>query len=1245
MLDEAEAAAYANVIEQNFPGQDKIKAYTDAQWQQNPEAYHEFLRRNNINVAHANSPRMQQLYSESLQVGIIRDLRMATNNRRRAAITSSHGIQLSRQEQMRINTEATEWLQDYQDAFKNDLNGSNPLLTITPQTADAHRARTLQETGIAFNMEDSRAFIDRTAAKVYDTEKLAQARALEALHDSIDFNNPINATSKGFQLMKCRAGIPGEVINGKTVQATDIVISHPHNTQQVFSQEEFDRKFFRIEKGTRCIPKEDIFYKYFKVTKDVYKNGELKYKKGTYVSGEELFAGKIYDASTETLDELRRTNHLYDSKNQRIEELLPENAGTTGNIAETLPNTAKPSINTESLTVSSTPRKVTTKTFRGMVRTGTKLLHGAGIAGGIADGVNLAETLGAVSIPGAKKAETAVKTGVYFSPAWGAAMMYDIATGTDERTRFQIGTKEGQEKAAELLEDKGYPAGLSRRYVTDLANTMNQSLTKNHVTDLDETTNQSLTEDEYVSDLDDTTNQPLTKHNDRVGNNLRRVGASFGFTPAFTELHKKINEHPQAYFEQGLSEGNFFMASTALGTGKVELHPEDVIDPINQGDADMTYLIASQAKMDYQAHHLERTFQFSRGIDTGQDVGVTMLQNCTRKLDGAELDSLVETTMMSRRDGNQDSRLTPTRLDTFMKRYETDGAQMSGQTFCRVLDESKNHTASAELATVLAQNGLGNVEITPEVVSAIREAPESVRGDLIEQLRTTDTCQQNPDLLKGLETTVDKLANGETVEAPVSENSAESTRAYLQGGKQHASPSTEGRGQTLAYRQHEILEERVYLDNGHNLRLTYDSEEAYKNHQPQSVQYNDTTIGMTNISDDMRNQYAMQDTTRYGKDVFSQNDVVKWDDEKGWTLTPEAREEFECDVLSDSRHNVEVYDTTDRRHASRMTTGVGQENTQIRHTQNEDGTYTVGYPSRQADTQEGASVGYEEFIYDENHQRIDAYQLDAPERVDPQNPAARYVTYDGDERTHLSWTRAPRHNAWAREEQLKRMEADPENAFCGALRTGDADAQNHLLVRDPTLLTRPLHYKKDGKMKVGSAYESITGSLMRQPAQGDDDRRMQMFRAATAQSTDPAQVTKVGQAISRDAFMKLSQNPEFLSTPQGQTHMNMLKDLVEKHPEQKDAILAGLPKENAQTQQIMTAMEQPQETQEQPRPEVQTPGQTPADNQEQSSENGEQTPAEETPKNNSTLRHSAQKDITQQEQDSQSTQQTEQAER
>ncbi len=769
------------------------------------------------------------------------------------------------------------------------------------------------------------------------------------------------------------------------------------------------------------------------------------------------------------------------------------------------------------------------------------------IAGGgaVMDGIEFGRQCMDGTVSFEDKAITGAKTIIYMTPAWPAALLNDII-GTEDRVKFQITTKEGQEKAQEILEGAGMPAGLSRRYVTDLSNTMNREI--------------------YVE-------------GERATTNSRRFAASFGFTPAFNEYYERVKANPQEYLEKGLAEGNFFTVSEAMRTEQVTIDVHHLDEPLRQGDADMVYLLASHNRLPYTKEQIKSAFQMARGIDTMVDVPLTMLNNCSRQMDGAELDEIVEGSLMSRRDGSGDTRLTPQRLYGLMARYQKDGQQMSGQTFCKIMGEIKEHTASADLGRILTKQGLNYVEITPEVVAAVREAPASIRDELIAHLKATPACQQNPELLDGLRGTADRLADGEEVGPETIVATAEANRAPLRHGTVNTDPradwnhSAESR-QAIAAQHRDVLEERVYLANGDNLRLIYESEEAYRAHRPSTLQYNALTT--SNLSDDVRNQYAIQDTTQYSAEIPADN-IVSWDDEKGWVLTDEGRTLCESEILPYNRRNVEVYSDVTRMGTMRTTTGVGQtgdgvDNTQVRTTQNADGTYTVGYPSRQVLTTGAHSIGYEEFIYDENHQRIDAYQVDDPAHTDPENPAARYVTYDDSgNRHHTTWTRAPRQAAWAREEQLKRMAADPENAFYGAMRTGDVEAQDYLLERDPSLLVRPLTFKQNGQDKHGIVINSVTKSLLQQPTM-EGDRRMQLFRAGVSQLTDPEQIQMIGQAIGKDAFSKIAADPAFLETPQGQTHLAMLKELLEKHPEQRDAILSVLPKDNPETKKLLEAL-------------------------------------------------------------------------
>ncbi len=757
-----------------------------------------------------------------------------------------------------------------------------------------------------------------------------------------------------------------------------------------------------------------------------------------------------------------------------------------------------------------TPKKL--GTLRKIARTtGRVAAHGLQVGGAALDTFDMLDVYQNKNASVREKAFHTGKTALYYTPGWPLAMGIDALMAVEEGAQYNFTTADGQEKAQEILEGQGVPAGMSRRYVHDLMNTMNETL--------------------------------------EIGGD--HLLASWGFSPGFTSLHEDLQKDPQKYFESGLLKGNYFLVAESLRTGKVNI-PENAMDvALDLGDAEIVTLLAQgkvnengQERSPYTPDHIAQAFQMTRQVETQEDVGLNLLKNYSGQLTAEELDKITASALNVQTDRYGHTNLTPERLQALLDRYPK-GTQMNPEIRRQILEMGQKNSANAHLGQVLTERGL----------------------------------------TEGIE-----VSSSET-------STAESRRAPLETGYNFDWGSTTGkdinRPEVVAAATTSVLGEKVHLSDGRHLRLIYENEEAYRNHQPTTVQMGDPSHP-NGLPESARNQFGTTDNTFYYKEHPAEG-LVQWDDEHGWQVTEQGASTLynnpdypKNPTVVNSGHSISI------RHGDSLSTR-GVTDVDIKTHQLENGGYSASYPSEQhVDAQGRTTTVYEVFRYDENHQPLD----EVKEYPDGSfRTVQRTFVDDAGNITPAAdnGIRTPTQSGWAREEQLRRMAADPENAFYGAMRTGDAEAQDYLLERDPSLLVRPLTFKQNGQDKQGIVINSVTKSLLQQPTM-EGDRRMQLFQQGVEQLDNPEHVQAIGTTVSQDAFIKLSQNPEFLSTPQGQTHMKMLQDLIKKHPEQRDAILSTLPKDNPEAKKLLETLDQEEQT--------------------------------ETPQNNGTLRRSSEQDIT-----------------
>ncbi len=525
----------------------------------------------------------------------------------------------------------------------------------------------------------------------------------------------------------------------------------------------------------------------------------------------------------------------------------------------------------------------------------------------------------------------------------------------------------------------------------------------------------------YVVDITNKMNDSLHVAGSRVGSNWAHAKASFGWTPEFNRYMDNLKADPQKYFEEGVRESNFFVVAEALKTGKVQVPADTMRHVLDRGDSDIAFLLANGTGAPYTTDDIARSFQLQRPIDTRQDVAVTLLENYGDQLTGPALDKIARAALQSRQAGTGVCQLTAPRLNAILAHYPK-GAHMSPAVVRDILTLARTDPNAGELAEVLSVHGIDKGISLP--------------------VQTFDT--------------------------------AESRRAPLQHGHYFDFPqdriiAEDMRPAEAAQYHHDVLEERVYLDDGRHLRLIYDTEEAYKAHAPSGVQVGDPH-NPTVYDKNIQNQYALKDLTSY-REKKAADGLVAWDAESGWTMTYAGQEALFNDPMFAPKIMAEgsARHITVRNGESVSTAGAKQED--VKQTPAENGGYTVEYPVEQHTTKQGDFTVYEAYRYDENHQlvRDEAVYSDG----ETHNRVQR-VTYNAAGQRGISVKDpTPNQTAWARAEQLKRMAADPENAFYGALRAGDMEAQKYLLSLDPTLVQRPITYKQNGKTVTATVPDII----------------------------------------------------------------------------------------------------------------------------------------------------------------------------
>ncbi len=873
------------------------------------------------------------------------------------------------------------------------------------------------------------------------------------------------------------------------------------------------------------------------------------------------------------------------------------------------------------------------------------------------------------SLSETEKGILAVKTAGYFTPAMPVLMGWDMGMLHHEITHKVYSVEEAQqiyldfmkkygdvfarpeqEQTADLQAENSEKTNqtsprnpIIRRFLTDMANTVTGE-NRNHEGFIGQTWNYFTGDapDEFYALCDEIKKNP--NHYFNIGVRSQNL---FMTMLAASEAQKGLDQAAQNQNGTG-----------AENLDKYRLDTEGLIKvAIKNNDVETLYYLLSGMGTKFEAKDISDILRLPRTLlDSGEDLGEVALVAAMGQMSAADLDSCINTALHSVqaiKDRGVVSCLTPTRFELILSQYHVDN-KMSAQTCIHILEELRQNPASAPLADILYANGFDNIEITPEVIQTIDKLPNRYRDSFVQALRKTEAVQSNPELLGAIKP-LDALSRGEQVNAEAqAEDSAEQRRSPLTYGhidktnphyvETHSQMFEEGINPEKlgVLGQHEfVLEERVYLNDGRNLQLVYKNEEDYRHHRPSSVYLCDpkkvrpqndlfyTTYGMRDLSESKKLQTVEHPSVK---------DYVVWDDKKGWCLTDLGQKTVgkSTKIVEDSSRyqnivvktqettysddNVlfgfrlgqpEVADIRDRDSSRwhRSTAGVSDKDIKVVQT----GLYTTyEYPQSYviSPLTKSSERYYETFMYDENHQRVNAEYQRVPYESSAQ--AVKYETKDGKVTRKLldSSYHKPMHQDWAREEQLKRMAADKENAFYGAIMANDYGAQDYLLRLDPTLIHRPLTYLSQGEKKTGTVLEILgehalnTGLkitpeqlfLMRAAVRNAPNRdeyvsafvgKMSAQNRSTtdlinlinapaynllksgmaiptnkeliAEVTSAEQAQKCGRDMMLDYLSQSWKDVNFVDSVKGATMVTFLRDITEKYPELKEDITSLIP--------------------------------------------------------------------------------------